>query len=83
MKTIIITGSNRGIGLAFVKKYATPGHRVICTVRETSDRTKLEDLQKELAAVDVEIMVTVLDVGEEDSIKVQNLFHIFRLFPPM
>jgi len=34
MSTIFITGANRGIGLEFVKQYATEGWRVIATCRD-------------------------------------------------
>jgi hypothetical protein len=33
-KTVLVTGSNRGIGLAFVTHYATQGWNVIAAVRD-------------------------------------------------
>lgn len=35
-KTVLITGSNRGIGLEFVSQFASQGWNVIATVRDLS-----------------------------------------------
>lgn len=37
MKTVVITGANRGIGLEFVKRYTSNGDKVIALCRNTSD----------------------------------------------
>lgn len=37
MKTVVITGANRGMGLEFVKQYVADGDRVIALCRNTSD----------------------------------------------
>lgn len=42
MAVVLITGANRGIGLALVKAYAGRRDRVIATVRYTSDRAELD-----------------------------------------
>jgi NAD(P)-dependent dehydrogenase (short-subunit alcohol dehydrogenase family) len=44
--TVLITGSNRGIGLEFVKQYASRGWNVIGTCREPTDKTELLNLSK-------------------------------------
>jgi NAD(P)-dependent dehydrogenase (short-subunit alcohol dehydrogenase family) len=36
MSTVVITGANRGIGLALVEKYSTSGHRVFALCRNSS-----------------------------------------------
>jgi len=46
MATIVITGANRGIGLALARAYAERGDRVIAAVRTTTD---------DLDALDVEV----------------------------
>jgi NAD(P)-dependent dehydrogenase (short-subunit alcohol dehydrogenase family) len=42
MAVVLITGANRGIGLALVKAYAGRRDRVLACVRHTSDRTELD-----------------------------------------
>src|SRR5690349_9271016 len=42
MAVALITGANRGIGLALVKAYAGRRDKVFATVRRTSDRTELD-----------------------------------------
>ena len=46
MAVVLITGANRGIGLALVKAYANRRDRVIATVRATSDRSELDAFVK-------------------------------------
>jgi len=46
MAVVLITGANRGIGLALVKAYANRRDKVIATVRATSDRTELDAFVK-------------------------------------
>jgi len=58
--TVLITGSNRGIGLAFVGHYAAEGWNVIATVR-APDRA--DDL-KALAARNERVVVEQLDVTD-------------------
>jgi NAD(P)-dependent dehydrogenase (short-subunit alcohol dehydrogenase family) len=41
MAVVLITGANRGIGLALVKAYAGRRDKVFAAVRHTSDRTEL------------------------------------------
>lgn len=42
MAVALITGANRGIGLALVKAYAGRRDKVFATIRSTSDRTELD-----------------------------------------
>jgi NAD(P)-dependent dehydrogenase (short-subunit alcohol dehydrogenase family) len=46
MAVVLITGANRGIGLALVKAYAARRDKVFATIRATSDRTDLDELVK-------------------------------------
>ncbi|MEQ9108984.1 MAG: SDR family oxidoreductase [Rhodospirillaceae bacterium] len=62
--TVLITGSNRGIGLELTKQYAEKGWDVIATSRSPSDD---EDLQA-LAAAHSNIRVEGLDVTDHAQI---------------
>lgn len=57
MPTVMITGSNRGIGLEFVRQYAAAGWKVIATCRNPIG-------VGELATVDGDIEVHGLDVSD-------------------
>jgi NAD(P)-dependent dehydrogenase (short-subunit alcohol dehydrogenase family) len=63
-KTVLITGSNRGIGLEFVTQYAAAGWDVIATSRSPGDD---EDL-KGLAETYPKIVIEQLDVTDLDGI---------------
>ncbi len=57
-RTVLITGSNRGIGLEFARQYAAAGWRVIATSRNPSSADELQALSRqydnlELAKLDV------------------------------
>lgn len=45
-ETVLITGSNRGIGLELTKQYAERGWSVIATARSLKESTELQDLAK-------------------------------------
>lgn len=62
--TVLITGSNRGIGLEFAKQYAAKGWNVIATTRSPD---KADELQK-LAAAKKNVMVEALDVTDNASV---------------
>lgn len=59
MATVLVTGANRGIGLAFAQAYAGRGDRVIATARAGADT---EDLQRATREI------LTLDVTDDDSI---------------
>jgi NAD(P)-dependent dehydrogenase (short-subunit alcohol dehydrogenase family) len=46
MAVVLITGANRGIGLALVKAYASRRDKVFAAIRATSDRYELDELVK-------------------------------------
>ena len=60
MSTILITGANRGLGLEFVRQYATEGWRVIACCRAPQGADELNDLASE----NPEILVEQLDVND-------------------
>ncbi|MDP6437201.1 MAG: SDR family oxidoreductase [Gammaproteobacteria bacterium] len=53
-KTVLITGTNRGIGLEFVHQYAAAGWNVIATCRTPADAFDLNMLAKEHSNITVE-----------------------------
>jgi NAD(P)-dependent dehydrogenase (short-subunit alcohol dehydrogenase family) len=63
--TILITGSNRGLGLEFAKQYAAAGWNVIATAR---DVTTAKDL-RELAARNPRVTIEKLDLLDRAGIK--------------
>ena len=64
--TVLITGSNRGIGLEFVRQYAAAGWKVIATTRDPKSATELAAL----AASRKNIIVEPLDVADNTQINV-------------
>lgn len=46
MNNVLITGANRGIGVAFVSEYLQRGSRVIATCRQPSQANHLHELQR-------------------------------------
>ena len=56
---VLITGSNRGIGLEFVKQYAARGWFVIATTRRPTEANRLQ----EIAAINSNVVIELLDVA--------------------
>jgi len=46
MNNVLVTGANRGVGLAFVSAYLQRGSRVIATCRQPSQANQLHELQQ-------------------------------------
>lgn len=65
MRTILITGSNRGLGLELVDQYAQAGWRVFATCRHPAEASKLQQL------VDSQKNISLhrLDITNRDEIK--------------
>ncbi len=61
MATVLITGSNRGIGLALADKYAARGDRVIATCRDPGTAAAL-------AGISGDIAVEPMDVADHASV---------------
>ena len=62
---ILITGADRGIGLALVRHYAEKGQSVVATSRRAEPSDELSDLTKNYAG---RIRLMSLDVADEESI---------------
>jgi NAD(P)-dependent dehydrogenase (short-subunit alcohol dehydrogenase family) len=63
--TVLITGSNRGLGLEFARQYAARGWKVIATARNPETATEL----RAIAAKSRNVTVDKLDVGDVRAIK--------------
>ncbi len=73
--TVLITGSNRGIGLFFARGYAEDGWNVIATCREPS---RAGDL-KELASEYPNVVIEELDITDFE--EVESLAEKYRTTP--
>jgi NAD(P)-dependent dehydrogenase (short-subunit alcohol dehydrogenase family) len=62
MTTILITGANRGIGLEFIRQYATENVKLIACCREPAKATALNAI-----AAGGKVRVLTLDVGDPAS----------------
>jgi NAD(P)-dependent dehydrogenase (short-subunit alcohol dehydrogenase family) len=63
--TVLITGTNRGLGLEFTRQYAARGWNVIATARDPQSATEL----RELAGRNSRFVVEKLDVLDRAAIK--------------
>lgn len=63
-KTVLITGSNRGIGLEFVRQYSDASFNVIATCRRPTEAENLQRLSKERENISIQS----LDITNEKSI---------------
>ena len=63
--TVLVTGSNRGLGLEFVKQYAEGGWTVIATARNPENAKEL----RTVAAKNSRITIEKLDVLDSSAIK--------------
>ncbi len=61
--TVLITGSNRGIGFEFVKQYAADDWHVIATCRTPGDADDLKNLAAEYPLISIEEL-DITDPGE-------------------
>lgn len=66
MRTVLVTGANRGLGLEFVRQYGADGWRVIAVCRSESHIDELRGLQAK-SHVDIEI-VDVADFAAVDAL---------------
>ena len=65
--TVVVTGSNRGIGLQLAKELLENDNVVVTTARDVGKAKELLDLQSKYG--EDKVRVTELDVGSEASVK--------------
>ena len=67
-KTVLVTGSSRGIGRAIALKYAEHGYNVVINCARSTDR--LEQVKKEAEALGAACLAVQADVGNwEDCVR--------------
>jgi NAD(P)-dependent dehydrogenase (short-subunit alcohol dehydrogenase family) len=66
MKSVIITGANRGIGLETALAFARVGYKVFATMRNPDSATVLKQKMKEES---LSISVSAMDVNADESVK--------------
>jgi len=62
--TVLITGTNKGLGLEFVKQFATEGYQVIACTRKINKKDELHQLQEKFKT----ISICKLDIANFSSI---------------
>lgn len=65
MKTVVISGANRGLGLEFALQYAARGDRVVAGVRDPAKATELAGAAEASGGL---LTVHALDVGSDASV---------------
>ena len=55
MSTVLISGANRGIGLAFAEQYARDGWRVLACCRNPAEATGLQALEGDIAIFQLDV----------------------------
>lgn len=77
MKTVLITGSNKGIGFEIARQCAEQGHRVVLSGR---DDLRLAEAQKKLFDSGLKCATLKMDVG--DLLSIESAARIFgKMFP--
>lgn len=77
MKSILIIGASRGIGLELVRQYTEAGRRVIATVRDDAGRERVEALGAEVLTVDVANPASVSGLAWQlDGEKIETAWYV-------
>ena len=53
MSTVLVTGANRGLGLEFVRQYASEGAKVIACARELDKARELQELSNKHGQIEI------------------------------
>jgi NAD(P)-dependent dehydrogenase (short-subunit alcohol dehydrogenase family) len=66
MKTVLITGTSKGIGLATTLAFARAGYKVLATMRNPD---KADDLKKIIKTESLDVRITKMDVDSDHSVQ--------------
>ena len=66
-KTVLVTGSSRGIGRAVALKFASCGYHVVINCARSTER--MEEVKKEVEVLGAECLAVQADVGDPDDCK--------------
>ncbi len=73
MSSVLITGSNRGLGLEWVRQYASEGWRIHATCRHPREAEDLHDLAEEHPTINIHRLdVTNRDEVHSVAVELQN-----------
>lgn len=77
MKSILVIGASRGIGLELVRQYTEAGRRVIATVRDDAGRERVQALGAEVLTVDVANPASVSGLAWQlDGEKIETAWYV-------
>ena len=81
MKTILIVGASRGIGLELVRQYLEAGERVIATARDAAGLERLRDLGAQAMKLDVTNPASVSGLSWQlDGEKIDRAYYVAGVF---
>ncbi len=77
MKSILVIGASRGIGLELVRQYTDAGRRVIATVRDDAGRERVQALGADVLTVDVASPASVSGLAWQlDGEKIETAWYV-------
>ena len=73
MSSVLVTGANRGLGLAFARHYGSDGWQVTATCREPETATELRRFAEKSAG---QVTIEKLDVLATDYVRYRSLYPV-------
>ena len=79
MHNVLVTGANRGIGLAFVSEYLRRGDHVIATCRNPADASQLHELQEQYKEALIILQMDVTNPNQIEACQAEVARHVDAL----